>query len=213
MKTSELVEVLSATVEPVDQTKVTRALVIAFALSGLSAFAGVLVVLGVRTDFRDWMDVSYLMTKLVFASGVLLSATIFLLKFARPGGERYRLMPWLALPFATIAALAGWTLLVSHTSAWPGMIMGHQIWTCLVSIPVFAAIPFLLMVWALRAGAPTDLNRAGALAGLAAGGFSAAAYAVHCADDSLPFIAVWYGVTIALCTFAGAKLGPRLLRW
>jgi DNA-binding XRE family transcriptional regulator len=32
-------------------------------------------------------------------------------------------------------------------------------------------------------------------------------------QSSLPFVAVWYGGTIALCTLAGARLGPRLLRW
>jgi hypothetical protein len=29
----------------------------------------------------------------------------------------------------------------------------------------------------------------------------------------VPYVALWYGGTIALCTFAGLKLGPRLLRW
>jgi hypothetical protein len=29
----------------------------------------------------------------------------------------------------------------------------------------------------------------------------------------LPFVAVWYGGTIVLCTLAGAALGPQLLRW
>jgi hypothetical protein len=61
--------------------------------------------------------------------------------------------------------------------------------------------------------APTDLRRTGALVGLAAGSISAAAYALHCVDDSLPFVALWYGGTIVLCTLAGAVLGPRLLRW
>jgi hypothetical protein len=62
-------------------------------------------------------------------------------------------------------------------------------------------------------GAPTNLVRAGAFAGLIAGGVSAMAYALHCTDDSLPFIAVWYGGTIVLCTLAGAALRPRPLRW
>ena len=54
----------------------------------------------------------------------------------------------------------------------------------------------------------------GALTGKhSAGGVSAMAYALHCTDDSLPFVAVWYGGTIVLCTLAGAALGPRLLRW
>jgi len=52
-----------------------------------------------------------------------------------------------------------------------------------------------------------------AFAGLVAGGISAVAYALHCTDDSLPFVALWYGGTIVVCTLAGAALGPRLLRW
>jgi hypothetical protein len=55
--------------------------------------------------------------------------------------------------------------------------------------------------------------RAGALVGLAAGAVSALGYSLHCMDDTVPFVAVWYGGTIALCTLAGAVLGPRLLRW
>jgi len=42
---------------------------------------------------------------------------------------------------------------------------------------------------------------------------SATGYALHCVDDTVPFVALWYGGTIALCTVAGAALGPRLLRW
>jgi hypothetical protein len=41
----------------------------------------------------------------------------------------------------------------------------------------------------------------------------AAAYAFHCPDDSLPFIALWYGASIAFCAGIGAVLGPRVLRW
>ena len=42
---------------------------------------------------------------------------------------------------------------------------------------------------------------------------SAMAYSLHCTDNSLPFVAIWYGGTIVLCTVAGAAFGPRLLRW
>jgi hypothetical protein len=51
------------------------------------------------------------------------------------------------------------------------------------------------------------------MAGLVAGSLTATAYALHCPDDSLPFIAVWYGGAIAVCALLGAKLGPWLLRW
>jgi len=75
-------------------------------------------------------------------------------------------------------------------------------------------VPFAVIAWAVRRfAAPTDLPRTGALVGLLAGGVSAMGYALHCTDDSLPFVALWYGGTIVLCTMAGALLGPRLLRW
>jgi hypothetical protein len=93
------------------------------------------------------------------------------------------------------------------------MVVGDQWLECLVSIPVIAVVPFAAVVWAVRRLAPTSLERAGALAGLVAGGVSAAGYALHCTDDSLPFIALWYGGALILCALAGAMLGPRLLRW
>jgi hypothetical protein len=93
------------------------------------------------------------------------------------------------------------------------MTMGTHWLLCLYCIPLFAAIPFILLVWALRLGAPTHLTQTGAMAGLVAGAVGAAAYAFHCPDDSLPFIALWYGAAIAGCAAVGALLGPRVLRW
>jgi Negative regulator of sigma F len=40
----------------------------------------------------------------------------------------------------------------------------------------------------------TNLRLTGAIAGLLAGALGATAYAFHCSDDSVPFIAFWYGV-------------------
>ena len=96
---------------------------------------------------------------------------------------------------------------------WNRMILGDEWLECLLSIPLIAIVPFAVTIFAVRRAAPTNLVRAGAVAGLLAGGVSAMAYALHCTDDSLPFVAIWYGGTIVLCTLAGAALGPRLLRW
>jgi hypothetical protein len=112
-----------------------------------------------------------------------------------------------------IALLAVISLTLVPSQHWKGMIIGDQWLECLLSIPIIAVVPFAVIVWAVRRTAPTDLVRAGALAGLVAGSVSATGYALHCTDDSLPFVAVWYGGTILLCTIAGAVLGPRLLRW
>jgi hypothetical protein len=93
------------------------------------------------------------------------------------------------------------------------MVLGDEWLECLLSIPIIAIVPFAVTILAVRRAAPTDLVRTGAVAGLVAGSVSAMAYALHCTDDSLLFVAVWYGGTIVLCTLAGAALGPRLLRW
>jgi len=84
---------------------------------------------------------------------------------------------------------------------------------CLVCITFFAAVPFAALIWALRQGAPTRLSLSGAIAGVTAGGLGAAAYALACTSDTIPFIAICYGAAIAICAFVGAQLGPRLLRW
>jgi hypothetical protein len=93
------------------------------------------------------------------------------------------------------------------------MMMGSQWVTCALCIPLFAIVPFAALIWALRRGAPTNLRRTGAVAGLVAGALGAVAYAFHCPDDSIPFIALWYGGMVVLCALLGAMLGPRLLRW
>jgi hypothetical protein len=93
------------------------------------------------------------------------------------------------------------------------MILGTEWAMCAFCIPLFAVIPFAALIWALRRGAPTNLRRAGAIAGLVAGALGAVAYAFHCPDDSIPFVALWYGAMVGLCALIGAILGPRFLRW
>lgn len=107
-------------------------------------------------------------------------------------------MALLALPFAGIVGLASISLAQAPGAHWQAMLMGDQWLECLLSIPVIAIVPFALVVWAVRQAAPTNLRRAAALAGLAAGGLSAVGYALHCTADSLPFVAVWYSGTMAL---------------
>lgn len=74
--------------------------------------------------------------------------------------------------------------------------VGEEWLECLFSIPIIAIVPFAISIWAVRKAAPTNLVRTGAIAGLLAGGVSAMAYSLHCTDDSLPFVAVWYAVRL-----------------
>ena len=214
MKTDELVALLSANLEPVDRSAVVRMLSVAVAAGAIVALGVAIVGWGFRTDLMTTRALMFLAVKLAFAIGIVGLALLYLTRLARPGGERKILPPLLvAVPFLAIMVLAAISLGSAPPSHWERMIVGDEWLECLLSIPIIAVVPFAISIWAVRKAAPTNLPRAGACAGLVAGGVSALAYALHCTDDSLPFIAVWYGGTIVLCTLAGAALGPRLLRW
>ena len=213
MKTDDLIEMLTTNLEPVDHRQVMRTVGMAV-MAGTAVALGVMLLLfGVRADLNATSAVIFLLLKLAFTMTLVIPASIYLLKLARPGGERKTSMALVAAPFVAIILLAAISLAFAPLSYWDDIIVGDRWLECLLSIPVIAIVPFAVIIWALRRAAPTNLVRAGALGGLLAGAVSAAGYALHCSDDSLPFVALWYGGTIAICTAAGALLGPRLLRW
>ena len=213
MKTDELVDLLSMNPEPVDRRSVARTLYGALAAGSIVALGIALAALGVRPDLMTARALIFLFVKLLFAVGIIGLALVYLTRLARPGGERKTSAVLVAIPFGAIAVFSVISLGFAPSSHWDKMIVGDQWLECLLSIPIIAIVPFAAAIWAVRRAAPTNLARTGALAGLIAGGVSAVGYALHCTDDSLPFIAIWYGGTIVLCTLAGAALGPRLLRW
>ncbi len=213
MKTDDLVAVLSTNVEPINRGLVRRTISIAVAGGAVVALGLVFGVLGLRADLTTTRATIFMLLKIVFALAVIGVAMRYLLRLARPGAERGISPLAIVVPFAAIALLGAISLGVAPSSHWDRMILGDEWLECLLSIPIIAILPFAVVIFAVRRAAPTNLVRTGAVAGLIAGGVSAVAYALHCTDDSLPFVAVWYGATIVLCTLAGAALGPRLLRW
>jgi hypothetical protein len=213
MKTDDLIAMLGTNVEPVDQYQVARTVWIAVSIGAAVALGAMSFLFGVRADLEAAGALIFLLLKLAFTLALLVPASIYLLKLARPGGERNIRMVFVAAPFVAIVLLGAISLAFAPISYWDDMIVGDRWLECLLSIPAIAIVPFAVIIWALRRMAPTDLVRAGALGGLIAGAVSAAGYALHCSDDSLPFVALWYGGTVAICTAAGALLGPRLLHW
>lgn len=213
MKTDDLVAMLSANVEPIERGLVRRTISIAVAAGVAIALCLMLAGLGVRADLTTTRAIVFLLLKVAFALMVVGLAVGYLMRLARPGA-RQGISPFtIVVPFAAVALLGAISLGGAPSSHWNRMILGDEWLECLLSIPIIAIVPFAVTIFAVRRAAPTNLVRAGAVAGLVAGGISAMAYALHCTDNSLPFVAVWYGATIVLCTLAGAALGPRLLRW
>ncbi len=213
MKTDDLVAALSAHIEPVNGRLVGRTVSIALAAATVVALGIMLVGLGVRADLMTARALIFLLLKFAFTVGIVGVASVYLTRLARPGGERRISSISAVIPFAAIVLLAAISLGLAPSSHWNKMVMGDEWLECLLSIPIIAIMPFAVIIAAVRRAAPTNLVWTGAFAGLISGGVSAMAYALHCTDDSLPFVAIWYGGTIVLCTLAGAALGPRLLRW
>jgi hypothetical protein len=213
MKTDDLVSMLSTNVEPVDRKLVARTVGIAVAAGSVVAIGLMLGGFGIRADLTTARAFLFLALKLAFAIAIVGIASVYLTRLTRPGGESRISVIAIAIPFIAIGLLAVASLGLTPASHWNRMVTGDQWLECLLSIPIIAIVPFATIIFAVRRTAPTNLVRAGALAGLLAGSVSAMAYALHCTDDSAPFVAVWYVGTIILCTLAGAALGPRLLRW
>ena len=196
MKTNDLIELLAHDAAP--QWPFHR--LFGLALLGAVAIAGALFLatVGPRPDLAHALETVRFSFKFVLA---------------RRGA---RIGPWtLVLAAAPLLLLAGVAaeLAAVPREDWMMRMVGRNSTFCLRVIPLLAVGPLGCFLLVLRRGAPSNPGRAGALAGLAAGGVAATFYAAHCPDDSPLFIAVWYAIAIMVVTMAGYLCGRRLLRW
>jgi len=84
---------------------------------------------------------------------------------------------------------------------------------CVLTIVMVSVPPLVILLAALRAGAPTSPMMAGAIAGLLSGTLGAAAYALACQNDAGLFVATWYPAAILAMAALGAAFGRRALAW
>lgn len=213
MKTDDLINVLSTNVDPVDPGQVRRDLTKSIAIGIVLSVGGVLAWSGFRHDLIESRALSFLLLKVVLSAALVLAGARYLMRLGRPGADTQISHGHTGWPAYVTGALALAALIALPLVHWHHLGATDSWLECLVSIPVIAIVPFASVVWAMRRMAPTNLPLTGAVAGVVAGGISALGYALHCTDDSLSFIALWYGSAIALCGLAGFLLGPRLLRW
>jgi hypothetical protein len=175
---------------------------------GVSAFG-----LGVRPDIGAALTTFPFWMKWVYVAMLGLGALLGIHKIARPDAQE---QPWLwllALPVAGMAALAGFQAWRAPPGAWPMLWMGISWNSCPMTIAALSIPVFIALIFAFRRFAPTRLRLAGFLAGLASGGLSAFAYALHCPETSAVFVAIWYSAGVAIPAVIGTFFGPRLLRW
>jgi hypothetical protein len=169
--------------------------------------------LGYRSDMSAATRTVMFWVKLGYLLAVGALALWSVERLARPGTEALSRILWLLLPLAAVAALAASQIAGAQAQDRMHMIMGASAPVCPPLIIAIAIPPLIGLVWAVRGLAPTRLRLAGAMIGLAAGGFGGGAYALHCSEWTAPFLAVWYSLGVAGCGVIGAALGPYVLRW
>ncbi|MFK7867406.1 MAG: NrsF family protein [Alphaproteobacteria bacterium] len=84
---------------------------------------------------------------------------------------------------------------------------------CVLSITGLATPMLFLILAAMRAGTPVQPVLSGIFAGAVAFSFAAMIYALHCPNDSMLHIVLWYGLAFVATTSLGGLLGHKLLRW
>lgn len=208
-----LVEQLVADLEPVRDPPVAQRLAIGLGAGLVLSVLLVGLVLGFRPDMGSATLTLMFWVKLAYVSGIGAIALWAVERLVRPGVPTGNLLLWLLVPTLAVAALAVVQLINGPAEAREHLIMGFSAqaapWRILV-----AALPLLIgLAWAVRGLAPTRLVFSGAMVGLAAGGFGAASYAMHCQESTAPFLFIWYSLGVIACGFVGALLGPRVLRW
>ena len=215
MKTEDFIEMLSTNLEPAKggQLRKTLFIALAVAIGVVAALCLTWAPLGMPIDAKSGGHFGFTAIALAFTLSLAAVGTSILFRSARPGLSARWPIVLVGVLSLVVVATAVIALTALDSAVWKAMIFGGPWGMCLVCIPIFAGIPFVAFIWALRKGAPTDLGLAGAVAGFVAGALGAAAVVVHQSGNSVPFIALWYGGPVLLCTLVGGILGPRLLRW
>lgn len=212
--TEALILRLSGDLAPAPRGAVARRLGLGLGAGALVSLGLVTAGLGLRPDMAQAMGGAMFWTKLAYVLALGGVAAWACERLARPAGAGAgRRIAWLLAPAAPVVALAAWRLADAPAAVRVPMLMGASAAVCPWTILAVSLPPLAGLFWAARGLAPTRLALTGLMLGLAAGGIGAGAYALHCPEATLPFLAVWYSLGIAACGLLGAVAGPRLLRW
>jgi hypothetical protein len=208
MKTDELIGLLArdiGTALPVPATSLSRWL----PLAALAAGAIFLAVLGMRPNIGSATTMFPTGLKLGFGLVLAAAAGVVAMRLARPDADRLNAVMLLAFMAALMAVVlaAGGFLSNAPRANWTTILK------CVTMIPLMSLLPLAAFLMALRQGAVTQPEIAGAMSGLASGGLAILAYGLHCTEDSPLFIGLWYSVAALCAAGIGAVAGRRVLAW
>ncbi|HOB13451.1 MAG TPA: DUF1109 domain-containing protein [Novosphingobium sp.] len=205
---AELVEDLA----PVRPLRLSRG--VALALGGLTAIVAFVVgLLGLRQDVRlGHFDPVFLLGSGLFLL-LGLAATVTVIVMSRPQvGNDHSGWAWAGATTALLPVAATISLLGKSSVGRSPTALEHDI-DCLLAGTGLGFVVLAILVWWLRRGAPTSPERAGLLAGVAAGSFGIFAFSLHCAINDIVHVGLWHWAVVALSAAIGRLAVPPLLHW
>ncbi|MEQ1943752.1 NrsF family protein [Mesorhizobium sp. VNQ89] len=212
MDTEQLIRTLSA-----DAARPALPMARAWSLAAGAAFvvaaAVFFIAIGPRPDIAAAAETPRFLFKFVVTLTLLGTAFLALKSLARPGASVPSVLPMLLLAPALLLVAAGLEMMVVPVDELRQRWIGSNAMLCMTFIPLIGIGPLAAFLVALRHGAATRPELAGAVAGLVSGGLAATFYAAHCFDDSPLFVATWYPLAIAILVIAGALAGRTFARW
>jgi hypothetical protein len=212
MDTSELIKTLAANTRRASIPLPAMwwvAVAIAISIAAVIFF----VTLGLRPDIAAAAETVRFPFKLLVTLTLAVSAFGCVRALSRPEVPSRRAVACLAAAPALIVVAVVAELFVLPSKTWSATMIGTNSIVCLTYIPLIGLGPLAIFLLALRHGAPTKLGRAGAIAGLLAGGIAASFYAAQCNNDSPLFVSVWYTIAIAGLAILGAVGARQFARW
>lgn len=207
-----LIAELAGGLEPVKPLRFGAGMAATLAAATLSS-AVVIALFGLRPDWLEGrVNPMHLLATGLYL-GLALAATVTVVVMSRPQvGSDYSGWRWAAamtglLPVAglIVGISRGRDMLAAETMRHGGecLMLGGG-----ASLLVFA----MLVLW-LRRGAPTAPDRAGLVAGVAAGAFGIFAFSLHCPDNDIVHIGIWHSTVVLAMAGLGRITVPRLIRW
>ena len=213
MKTDELIAALATNVEPVDARRFSRLLAWLMA-GGVAVAVGLMLQnLGLNPDLPAYLGRGMFWVKLGFGIAVAALAVRGVVRMARPGQPVDPVARAWLVPIVAVWLLGVVSLLLAPATDRAALVFGATWRVCSFNIALLSLPMLLAGLVALSTMATTQPARAGAAAGLLAGGAAAAVYALHCPELAAPFLAVWYVAGLLIPAATGALLGRAILRW
>lgn len=198
--------------EPVQPLRFGTGMALALAAATVSAVM-VIAMFGLRADLAaGQFDPMHIVSTGLFL-GLGLAASVTVIVMSRPlVGSDHSGWRW-AAGMAALLPLAALIVGLSRGEGAELITPADHGMQCFIvggaaSLLVFAA----LVAW-LRRGAPTAPDRAGLVAGIAAGAFGTFAFALHCPDNDIVHIGLWHSAPVFAMAGLGRAVVPSLIRW